>query len=329
MTQRLNTTIDRPRVAQAHADEKETEHMRIFMTGASGWIGSAVVPHLIEAGHEVAGLARSDASASALEAAGVIPVRGGLDDLDVLRTGAEASDAVIHLAFKHDFDNFAASGRTERAALETFGDALEGTGRKFMFASGLAGFPSRALTERDESPFAGPDAPRGGSEQLAMSFAERGIAPVALRFAPTVHGAGDHGFSAVLVRIARERGVSAYVGDGEHSWAAVHRLDAGRLVSLALQKAPGGTITHAVAEQGVPTRQIAQAIGDGLGLPVVSVSPEDATEHFGWLGRFFGSDVQATSALTRELLGWQPTELGLLDDIAQNYVGAVEAAKAS
>ncbi|WP_460516423.1 SDR family oxidoreductase [Humibacter antri] len=297
--------------------------MRIFMTGASGWIGSAVVPHLLTAGHEVTGLARSDASASALESAGVAPVRGGLDDLDVLRAGAQASDAVIHLGFKHDFDHFDESGRTERAALETFADVLEGTGRKFLFASGLAGFaPGRPATERDESPFTGADSPRGGSERLALSFTERGIAPVSLRFAPTVHGTGDHGFSATLVHIARERGVSAYIGDGENSWAAVHRDDAGRLVSLALEKAPGGTITHAVAEEGIPTRRIAQAIGDALDLPVASVSPEDAAEHFGWIGMFFGVNANASSELTRELLGWQPREIGLLDDLARNYVGA-------
>jgi nucleoside-diphosphate-sugar epimerase len=297
--------------------------MRIFMTGASGWIGSAVVPHLLEAGHEVTGLARSDASASALKAAGVAPLRGGLDDLDVLRAGAAGSDAVIHLGFKHDFNDFAASGRTERAALEAFGDVLEGTGARFLFASGIAGLRTDGpATERDQSPFSGPDAPRGGSERLALSFVERGIEPVSLRFAPTVHGTGDHGFSAVLVQVARERGVAAYIGDGEHRWAAVHRDDAGRLVSLALEKAPAGGIVHAVAEEGVPTKEMAQAIGDALNVPVVSVAAEEATAHFGWLGAFFGTNVTASSDLTRELLGWQPTGVGLLEDIAENYVGS-------
>ncbi|MGN6125068.1 MAG: SDR family oxidoreductase [Humibacter sp.] len=294
--------------------------MRIFMTGASGWIGSAVVPELLAAGHEVSGIARSDASVAALQSAGVTPIRGSLDDLDVLRSGAENADAVIHLGFKHDFDNFAASGHTERAALEVFGDALAGSGRTFMFASGLAGAaPGKVLTEHDESPFVGPDSPRGGSERFALSFADRGVAPIALRFSPTVHGAGDHGFSAVLVRIARERGVAAYVGDGSNHWAAVHRFDAARMVALALEKAPAGTITHAVAEEGIPTKEIAEAIGHGLGVPTVSVPREEATEHFGWLGQFFGADVMASSTATRELLGWTPTEQGLLADIAEHY----------
>lgn len=297
--------------------------MRIFMTGASGWIGSAVVPELIAAGHTVSGIARSDASVAALESAGVAPLRGSLDDLDVLRAGAEASDAVIHLGFKHDFNNFEASGRTERAALEAFGDVLEGSGRKLMIASGMAGPRTGAvLTEQDLSPFVGPDSPRGGSENLALSFADRGIEPVSLRFSPTVHGKGDHGFSAELVRVARERGTSAYIGDGTTRWAAVHRLDTARLIALALEKAPGGTITHAAAEQGIPSREIAEAIGAGLGLPVVSVAPDDAIEHFGWIGRFFGLDMAASSDATRRLLGWTPTEQGLLADIAEYYVTA-------
>ena len=295
--------------------------MRIFMTGASGWIGSAVVPELLAAGHRVTGIARSDASASALESAGVTPVRGSLDDLDVLREGAAASDAVIHLGFKHDFAHFDESGRTERAALETFGDALAGTGKRFLFASGLAGRePGRPLTELDESPFVGPDAPRGGSEHLAMTFADRGIAPIALRFSPTTHGEGDHGFSAELVRVARERGVSGYVGDGANRWPAVHRLDAAHLVALALEGAPGGTRVHAVAEQGIPTKHIAEVIGRGLNVPVASIAPEHAAAHFGWIGMFFGTDITATSILTRELLGWTPTHPGLLEDIAAHYV---------
>jgi nucleoside-diphosphate-sugar epimerase len=297
--------------------------MRIFMTGASGWIGSAVATELLAAGHEVSGIARSDASVAALESAGVTPLHGSLDDLDVLRAAAEASDAVIHLGFKHDFNDMAASGRTERAALEVFGDVLAGSGRKFMFASGLAGAaPGTLLTEEYKSPYVGPESPRGGSENLALSFAERGIAPVSLRFSPTVHGNGDHGFTAELVRIARERGVSAYIGDGSTRWAAVHRLDTARMIALALQKAPAGTITHAVGEEGIPTRDIAGAIGQGLDLPVVSVAAEDAAAHFGWIATFFGMDVTASSKITRELLGWTPTEQGLLADIADYYVKA-------
>ncbi|MHA7984580.1 SDR family oxidoreductase [Rathayibacter sp. CAU 1779] len=294
--------------------------MRIFMTGASGWIGSGVVPHLLAAGHEVTGLARSDASASALETAGVTPVRGGLDDLDVLRAGAAASDAVIHLAFKHDFSDYAASGRTERAALETFADALAGSGRKLLFASGMAGAENgRALTEADQSPYVGAESLRGGAERFALDLTARDIAPVAVRFSPTVHGTGDHGFSATFVRIAREKGVSGYIGDGSQRWAAVHRDDAGRLVSLALEKAPGGSILHAAAEEGVPTKEMAEAIGRALGVPVDSVAPDDAPDRFGFLAGFFGRDIAASSTATRELLGWEPREIGLLRDLEENY----------
>jgi nucleoside-diphosphate-sugar epimerase len=294
--------------------------MRVFVTGASGWIGSAVVPELLAAGHEIAGLARSERAAAALTAAGVTPVAGGLEDLDTLRAGARDADAVVHLAFVHDFANFAASGRTERAAVETLGDALRGSNRPFLFASGVAGLaPGRLATEQDRSPFTGPDAPRGGSEQLALSYAEQGVRPVSLRFAPTVHGDGDHGFVAVLVAIAREKGVSGYVGDGSNRWPAVHRLDAATLVRLALDRAPAGSVVHAVAEEGVPTRSMAEAIGGALDVPVVSVPEEDAASHFGWLGAFFALDVSTSSARTRELLGWEPTHPGLLADLEAGH----------
>lgn len=291
--------------------------MRVFVTGASGWIGSATVPHLLAAGHEVAGLARSDRSAAALHAAGVEPVAGGLADLDVLDREALASDAVLHLGFHHDFSDMAGAARLERQAVETMLGALEGTGRGFALAAGVAGLtPGRLATEEDRSPHEGPDAPRGGSENLALSWADRGVRTVSLRFAPTVHGTGDHGFTAALVAIARERGVSAYVGDGSHRWAAVHASDAGRLAARALTDAPAGTAWHAVAEEGIATRRIAEAIGQRLGLPVASVREEDAPEHFGWLARFFGQDLAASSALTRERLAWEPTGPTLLADIA-------------
>ncbi|GIG21345.1 oxidoreductase [Cellulomonas chitinilytica] len=298
--------------------------MRVFVTGASGWVGSSVVDELQQAGHHVTGLARSDASAAALAARGVAVHRGELDDLDSIRAAAEPADAVIHLAFKHDFTDYAGAGRTERAVVEMFGDALAGTGATFMLASGLAGAGlGRPLTERDASPHVGPDALRGGSEALAMTFVDRDIRPVALRFAPTVHGAGDHGFVAQLARVARERGVAGYVGDGTTRWAAVHRLDNARMVRLALEKADAGSVVHGVAEEGVPSRAIAEAIGRGLGVPVTSVAPEDAVEHFGWIGRFFSLDVAATSDLTRAQLGWEPTGPTLLQDLAAgHYVGA-------
>lgn len=294
--------------------------MRVFVTGASGWIGSAVVPELLSAGHTVVGLARSDASAAALEAVGAQAHRGSLDDLASLKAGAAESDGVIHLAFKHDFSDYQGAGRTERAAIETLAGELEGSDRPFLFASGVALLaPGRLATERDVSPYSGPDAPRGGAEPLAFGYAERGVRPVSLRFAPTVHGDGDHGFTAALVDIARRTGVAAYIGDGANRWPAVHRLDAAHLVRLALDGAPAGSVVHAVAEEGVPTRDIATAIGQGLGLPVVSIPAEDAPEHFGWLGQFFGADVPASSALTQELLGWTPTHPGLLDDLAAGY----------
>lgn len=290
--------------------------MRVFVTGASGWIGSATLPHLLAAGHDVVGLARSDASARRIEALGGAVHRGGLDDLESLRAGAKGADAVVHLAFKHDFSDYDGAGRTERAVVEAFVEELAGSGRALMVASGLAGSPGVVLTERDATAFRGPDAPRGGSEGLALDAAERGVRSVALRFAATVHGAGDHGFLAMLVRTARERGVSGYVGDGSSRWPAVPVDDAGRLVALALDAAPAGTAVHAVAEEGVAHREIAEAIGRVVGVPVASVDPGDAMDHFGWLGHFWSTDIAASSAATRELLGWEPTGPTLLEDLA-------------
>lgn len=298
--------------------------MRVFVTGASGWIGSAVVPELTAAGHDVTGLARSEASADRIRAAGARPLAGSLDDLETIRAGAAAADAVIHLGFKHDFSDFAASGRTERAVVQTIGDELAGSGRGFLFASGVAAAPGHLLTEEDPSPFSGPDAPRGGGENLAFEYADRGVRPVALRFAPTVHGVGDHGFTAQLVAIARQRGVAGWVGDGAGRWPAVHRLEAARLVRLALEQAPAGGIVHAVGEEGIPTRTIAEAIGAAVGVPAASIAPEDAAEHFGWIGAFFGMDIPASNALTRERYGWSPTGPTLLEDLAAGaYAEAV------
>jgi nucleoside-diphosphate-sugar epimerase len=290
--------------------------MRVFVTGASGWIGSAVVDELLTAGHEVTGLARSDASAAALEAKGARVRRGDLDDLVSIGVGTEAAEAVIHLANKHDFANPAASNAAERAAVQTIGDALAGTGRPFLLAAGVAGLTQgRPATEDDPSPFHGPDAPRGGSENLALGFVDRGVHTVSLRFAPTVHGARDHGFIAAIAAVAREKGVSGYPGDGSNRWAAVHRSDAARLVAAGLAKAPAGVRLHAVAEEGVPTRDIAEAIGRAFNLPVTSIDPGDVQDHFGWIGAFFGRDLAATSNRTRELLGWAPTGPALIEDI--------------
>ena len=290
--------------------------MRVFVTGASGWIGSAAVDELLAAGHQVVGLARSAASAASLQAKGAQVRCGDLDDLDGIREGAAAADAVLHLANKHDFDNPAVSNQAERAAVQTIGDALTGSGRPFLLASGVAGpAPGRTATEDDRSPFHGPESPRGGSENLALEYVDRGVHAVSVRFAPTVHGDGDHGFIAALVAIAREKGFAGYVGDGANRWPAVHRSDAARITRLGLEKAPAGTILHAVAEEGVPTREIAAAIGRGLGVPVAPIEPQDALEHFGWIGRFFAMDLPATSARTQELLGWTPSGPGLMQDL--------------
>jgi len=290
--------------------------MRVFVTGASGWIGSAVVDELLAAGHEVTGLARSDASAAAIAAKGAHVRRGDLDDLDSIRAGAEAAEAVIHLANKHDFSNMAASSAAERAAVQTIGDTLVGSGRPFLLASGLAALvPDRPAAETDASPFHGPDSPRGGSENLALDFVGRGVHTVSLRFSPTVHGTADHGFIAILAAIARQKGVSGYPGDGTNHWAAVHRSDAARLVALGLSKAPAGARLHAVAEVGVPTREIAAAIGRAFDLPVASIAPDDVQGHFGWIGTFFAMDLTATSAITRELLGWTPIGPTLVEDL--------------
>lgn len=290
--------------------------MRVFVTGASGWIGSAVVPELIAAGHQPVGIARSEESAEKLRSAGVEVRRGSLDDLESLRAGAQDADGVIHLAFKHDFSDFAGAGRTERAALETFGQVLAGSHRPLLFASGLLGLaPGRVLTEADTSPAVGANAPRGGAEELALRIAERGVRTVALRFAPTVHGQGDAGFVTTLVETARAKGASGYVGDGGNRWPAVHRLDVASMVALALEKTPAGSTVHGAAEQGITAREIAGAIGRDLDLPTVSVAPDDAEQHFGWIGAFFGMDAPASSAITREVLGWTPTHPTLLEDL--------------
>src|SRR5579875_2239354 len=249
--------------------------MRVFVTGASGWIGSATVEELVGAGHEVVGLARSDKSAAAIEAKGAKALRGDLDDLDSLRRGAAEAEAVVHLANKHDWSNPAESDRAERAAVETLLGELAGTGRPFAVANGLSGLAEgRAVTEADASPAVGPDSDRGGSENLALDHATRGVRSFAVRFAPTVHGAGDWGFVEFLAAAARKRGVSGYVGDGSAAWSAVHRSDAARLIRLGLEKAPAGTRLHAVAEEAVPTRAIAEALADALRLPLASIDPE-------------------------------------------------------
>jgi nucleoside-diphosphate-sugar epimerase len=302
--------------------------MRIFVTGASGWIGSAVVPELLGAGHEVVGLARSDASAQRLEAAGATVHRGDLDDPEGLAKAAADSDGVIHLAFQHEVafgGNFAAAGATDRRAVEAMGAALADSDRPFVLASGLLGLSDgRAATEDDglvASPEvrANPAGRRAATALLTLSLRGVGVRSSVLRFAPTVHGDGDNGFIATLVGIARQRGFAGYVGDGTNRWPAVHRSDAARLARLAVESAPGGSVLHAVAEEGVPFREIAEAMGRHLDIPVKSVAPQDAPEHFGFLARFVALDSPVTATITREVLGWEPTGPSLLQDLEQDH----------
>ncbi|TDC78158.1 SDR family oxidoreductase [Streptomyces hainanensis] len=291
--------------------------MRVFVTGASGFIGSAVVPELIAGGHQVTGLARSDASAEALAAAGAEPHRGSLDDLDSLRAGAAAADGVIHLAFIHDFSEYEAAQRADLAAIDAFGETLAGSGKPLVIASGLAGHPQgRPLTERD---MPARDAPRAAAARNVLALAERDVRSSVLRLSASVHDKGDPGFVHALVDIARDRGVSGYLDDGANHWPAVHRLDAARLFRLAVEDAPAGSVLHGVADEGVPIRTIAEIIGRHLDLPTASVPADKAAEHFGWLGRFLALDVRAGNALTRELLDWHPTHPSLVEDLEEGH----------
>jgi len=302
--------------------------MKIFVTGASGWIGAAVLPDLLNAGHEVVGLARSEASAQRLEAAGAIAQDGDLDDPDGLAKAAADSDGVIHLAFQHELafgGNFAAAAAADRRAVEAMGAALAGSDRPFVLASGMLGLTvGRVATENDglvpgAEVRTHPAGRRAATALLALSLAGTGVRSSVLRFPPTVHGDGDQGFMATLVGIARERGVAAYMGDGANRWPAVHRTDAARLARLAVEAAPAGSVLHAVADEGVDFRQIAEAMGSHLGIPTASVAPDDAVEHFAHLGHFVGMDSPATAGVTRELLAWVPTGPSLLDDLGQDH----------
>lgn len=289
--------------------------MRVFVTGATGWVGFAVVEELLAAGHDVLGLSRSEAGAAKLEGAGAKVHRGSLEDLDSLRTGAAAADGVIHTAFNHDFSKFAANSEEDRRAIEALGGVLEGSERPLLVSSGLALIaPGRMASEADVHAAPSPQYPRA-SEAAVDAVTARGIRAAAVRLAPSVHGRGDHGFVPQLIALARQTGVSAYVGDGENRWPAVHRLDAARLYRLALERGATGGPYHAVAEQGVPFRQIAEAIGRGLNLPVVTRTPEEAAAHFGFFVRFAGMDVAASSERTQAALGWSPRHPGLIEDI--------------
>ena len=289
--------------------------MRVLVTGASGWIGSAVVPELTGAGHQVLGLARSDSSAASVAAAGAEVLRGDLDNLAALRAGAAGSDGAIHLAFIHNFTDFEAAATADRRAIETMGAALEGSGKPLVIASGTPAVPGHVATERDEPAPGSPVAGRAANARAVLDMAARGVRSSVVGLPRTVHGDGDHGFIARLIAIARDTGVSGYPGDGTSRWPAVHVLDAAHLFRLAVEDAPAGSRLHAVGDEGVPIRDIAGVIGHHLNLPTASVPAGD----FGWLGQILALDQPASSTLTRELLAWRPVQPGLIEDLDKGH----------
>ncbi|WP_018390814.1 SDR family oxidoreductase [Ancylobacter sp. FA202] len=292
--------------------------MQVFVTGATGFVGSAVTAELLAHGHQVMGLARSNKSADELVRSGAQVLRGDLEAPETLREGAQSCDAVLHAGFIHDFADYARCCAIDSAAIETLGAAIEGTGKPFIVTAGLAGLAvtGNAVTEDDVAPPPSEIYPRA-SDSAARALTARGIPTMILRLPPSVHGKGDHGFVPMLIQRAREKGRSAYVGAGDNAWPAVHVTDAARAYRVALERGPSADTFHAVGEQGVPFRAIAQAIAVGLNLTCVSLSPEEAREHFGWMARFTTLDQPTASERTRHVLGWHPTGPGLLTDIAE------------
>ncbi|HEX6454656.1 MAG TPA: SDR family oxidoreductase [Trebonia sp.] len=308
--------------------------MRVFVTGASGWIGRGLIPELTAAGHEVTGLARSVAATRALRAAGAETRPGSLDDLGTLRDAAASCDGVIHLAFKHDIafnGDYAGATDADRRAIEALGQALAGTSKPFVIASGILGVlglpPGAVATERDglaadardrEVPLSGASG-RMANAHYALALAGRGVRSAVVRLPPATHGDGDNGFIPAAIGFAREKGAVAYVGDGANRWPTVHRDDAAHLFRLALEAAPAGSVLHAVGDEGVPIREVAGVFAAHLDIPAVSVTPGQAGKYVGWLGRFWGIDGPASAQITRDLLGWQPTRPGLIADLKEGH----------
>jgi nucleoside-diphosphate-sugar epimerase len=288
--------------------------MRVFLTGASGFIGSAIVQELMNAGHQVIGLARSDSAAKSLAANGVQVHRGDLEDLDSLRSGAALSDGVIHTAFNHDFSKFQANCEADRKVIETLGDVLAGSDRPLLITSGTGHGKEGQIRTEDDAALPSSISPRSASEEAADSVAAKGVRVSVVRL-PQVHDQFKQGLITYAIAMARQQGVSAYIGEGLNRWPAVHVLDTAPLYRLALEKGTTSARFNAVAEEGIPFREIAEAIGRGLKIPVVSLSPEKAGEHFGWMGAFAGFDMPASSAKTQERLGWRPTHRGLIADL--------------